>query len=535
MAEIPRDLNHVRIFDTTLRDGDQSPRPEGFKPEQFTIEDKVDIAGMLNKLGVDIIEAGFPSSSPANFEAVSAIAKLIHGPTIASLSGAVLADIDQSWRAIEPAKDKGGARLHIVLGTSPTHMYYKLEMTPDEVINAIGQSVKRAREYTDDVEFSPEDASRSDFEFMMQAILTAVDAGATTINIPDTVGYAMPWEYGHRLGEAKRRIDNYIGANVVVVSAHCHDDLGLATANTLAAVYAGIRQVEVAINGIGERAGNTSLEEIVEAIRYRPDVYSADGQPLFTRINSNYLLEASQLVERRSGLVVQRNKAIVGANAFAHKSGYHQQGIVRSRKTYEWMNATEVGQESRFVIGALSGRAGMDSRAEQLGFDTSDKEASKAIRTRVKNYADETERAVTDTELEKLIADFRGETLTDRFVLGGVEMHESNHHSQSKVIIFIDGKSYEVEGTGNGPIDAVVHAIKNATGLNIDIANYTGRSLGEGSDAKSGCVLTVKNGIQITSYAEDESVPLAAIKAYVAALNTIERSEQRKRSQIAKK
>ncbi|MBI2338458.1 2-isopropylmalate synthase [Candidatus Daviesbacteria bacterium] len=526
-----RDSNHIKIFDTTLRDGDQSPRPEGFKPQQFTFQDKVDIAAMLKKLGVDTIETGFPSSSPANFEAVSEIARIVHGPTIACLSGAVLADIDTSWRAIEPAKDIGGARLHIVLGTSPTHMYYKLEMTEDEVIAAIAKSVKRAREYTDDVEFSPEDASRSDFEFMMRAILTAVDNGATTINIPDTVGYAMPWEYGPRLGEAKRRVDNYIGKDQVVISAHCHDDLGLATANTLAAVYAGIRQVEVTINGIGERAGNTPLEEVVQAIHYRPDIYQANGRPLFTIINPNYLKETSQLVETRSGLVVQRNKAHVGANAFAHTSGYHQQGIVKHRETYEWMDPKTVGQESSFAISAQSGRAGMDSRARQLGFDTSDVEVSKGIRTKVKNYADETERAVTDTELEKIIADFKGETLINRFVLGEVEMHEVDHTSRSKITIFIDGKPHEVEEKGNGLIDAAVHAIKNATGLNIDIANYAGMSLEEGSNAKSGCTLTVKNEIKITSYAEDESVPLAAIKAYIAAVNTIDRSEQRKRCQ----
>lgn len=535
MEKLIKDPNHIKIFDTTLRDGDQSPRPEGFRPEQFTVEDKIEIAGTLNKLGVDIIEVGFPSSSVAQFEAVSEVAKVIHGPVIAGLSGAVLKDIDRTWRALEPAKDKGGARLHIVLGTSPTHMFYKLEMTPEQVLDATKQSVRRAKEYTDDVEFSPEDASRSDFEFMMQAILTAVDAGATTINIPDTVGYAMPWEYGHRLGEAKRRIDNYIGKNLVVVSAHCHDDLGLATANTLAAVYAGIRQVEVVINGIGERAGNTSMEEVVETIRYRPDLFGAEGRPLFTRVNSNYLLEASQLVERRSGLVVQRNKAIVGANAFAHKSGYHQQGIERYKGTYEWMEAGEVGQESSFIISAQSGRAGIDSRAKQLGFDTSDVEQSKAIRTQVKNYADESGRAVTDTELERIIANFKGEALTDRFVLGEVKTHELDRDSRSKVTVFIDGEPHKVEGKGNGPIDAAVHAIKNATGLDIDIANYAGGSLEEGSNAKSGCVLTVQNTIKITSkitsYEEDESVTLAAVKAYVTALNVIDRSEQRKKKE----
>lgn len=531
IERIKRDPNHVRIFDTTLRDGDQSPRPEGYRPEQFTFQDKLEIAGMLKKLGVDIIEAGFPASSPANFEAVSEIAKSIHGPTIASLSGAVLADIDKSWEAIEPAKNKGGTRLHIVLGTSPTHMFYKLEMTEDEVIDAIGQSVRRAKEYTNDVEFSPEDASRSDFDFMMRAILTAVDAGATTINIPDTVGFAMPWEYGHRLGEAKRRIDKFIGKDLVVVSAHCHGDLGVATANTLSSVYAGTRQVEVTINGIGERAGNAPLEEVVEAIRYRSDLFRADGRPLFTRINSNYLKEASQLVEARSGLVVQRNKAIVGANAFAHKSGYHQQGIDRYKGTYEWMDAAEVGQESSFVISAQSGRAGIDSRAKQLGFGTSNVEVSKKIRTKVKDYADESERAVTDIELERIIADCKGEILINRFILGEVEMHELDHDSRSKVNIFVDGELHEVEGKGNGPIDAAVHAIKNTTGLDIDIANYVGRSLGEGSDAKSGCTLTVQNSIKITSYAEDESVPLAAVKAYVAALNTIDRSIQRKGKQ----
>ncbi|MFA5933143.1 MAG: 2-isopropylmalate synthase [Microgenomates group bacterium] len=524
-----RDPNHVIIFDTTLRDGDQSPRPEGFKPEQFTVQDKLEIAGMLNKLGVNVIEAGFPSSSPANFEAVSEIAKTIHGPTIACLSGAVLGDIDKSWRAIEPAKGEGGARLHIVLGTSPTHMFYKLDMTEDEVVDAIRESVRRARDYTDDVEFSPEDASRSDFKFMMRAILTAVDAGARTVNIPDTVGYAMPLEYADRLGQAKQIIDNYIGKDLVVVSAHCHDDLGLATANTLAAIDKGIRQVEVTINGIGERAGNTSLEEVVEAIRYRTDFYRANGGPLFTTIDSGFLQKASQLVERRSGLVVQRNKAIVGPNAFAHTSGYHQQGIVRHRETYEWMDPNAVGQESSFAISAQSGRAGIDSRAKQLGFDTSDVEISKGIRTMVKKYADETERAVTDIELEQIIADFKGETLINKYVLGEIEMHELDHDSRSRVVIFIDGEPHEVEEKGDGLIDAAVRAIKNATGLNIDIVNCVGRSLREGSNAQFGCSLIVKNEIKITSYAEDESVPLSAIKAYVTALNTIDRSERRKK------
>lgn len=528
---IARNPNQVIIFDTTLRDGDQSPRPEGFKPEQFTIQDKLEIAGALNKLGVNVIEAGFPTSSPANFESVSEIAKSIHGPTIACLSGAVLADIDRSWRAIESAKDKGGARLHIVLGTSPTHMFYKLEMNEDEVIEAIKQSVKRAKEYTNDVEFSPEDASRSDFEFMMRAILTAVDEGATTINIPDTVGYAMPWEYAQRLGEAKRRIDDHIGKDLVIVSAHCHNDLGLATANTLAAVSAGIRQVEVTINGIGERAGNTSLEEVVEAIRYRPDYFNTEGRPFVTTIKSNYILATSQLVEKRSGLVVQRNKPIVGANAFSHKSGYHQQGVARHRDTYEWMDAKAVGQESTFVIGAQSGRVGIDSRAQTMGFGTSDKEQSKVIRTKVKDRADETERAVTDTELERIIAEIKNEQLTDRFVLGRVDLHGYDHHSTCEGVIFIDGVAHAIKGNGNGLIDAGVHAIKEATGLNIDIANYASVSLGEGSDAKAGCALTVQNDIRITSYAEDESVDLAGVKAYVAALNTIYRSEQRKKKE----
>lgn len=528
--EIIKDPNQVLVFDSSLRDGDQATRPPGFRPEEYTLQNRLEIADMLNRLGVDIIEAGFPSSSQASFEAVSEIAKTIHGPTIAALSGAVLPAIERSWRAIEPAKDYGGARLHIVLGTSPTHMRDKLKMTPDEVVYRIGQSVRKAREFTNDVEFSPEDASRSDFKFMMRAILTAVDAGATTINIPDTVGFSVGSEYSHRLAKAKRMIDNFVGKDSVTVSAHCHDDLGMATANTLAAVHAGIRQVEGTILGIGERAGNTALEEVVTAIRVRPDYFKANGRPLFTGINPNYLMEAAELVARLSGFSVPYNKAIVGGNCFRTKSGQHLDGLVRNPNTYYFMDPKATGQRSSIVISELSGKAGAAYKAEQLGFDMSDVGFSKELIIRAKDYSTKNEVAVTDVELERMAADIKGETLTaDRFVLEKAETHEADHKSKSRLTIFIDGKPHEGKGEGNGPINAAVHAVNDATGYNLDLISYAERALGEGSDARAGCWIAVgvKDG-EITSYAEDVSTHLAAVKAYVAGLNTIDRSERRK-------
>lgn len=523
---LTRNPNQVIIFDTTLRDGFQSPGVN------VGPDDRLKVAKLLARMHVDVIEAGFPISSQENFEAVRAIALAIDGPIICGLSRARLGDIEKTWAAIEPAKGKGGARIHTFIATSEIHMRDKLKMTPEQVIVTTREAVRRAKEYTSDVEFSPEDASRSDFDFMMRVVLEAVDAGATTINIPDTVGYAQPAEYAQRIGEVKGRIDRYVGEGLVVVSAHCHNDLGLATANTLAAMMADARQVEVAINGIGERAGNTALEEVVASLRYRPDFFIVNGIPLSTRIDPSFIFEASELVEKVTGMIVQPNKAVVGRNAFVHESGIHASGVRVNNLTYEIMAPETFGdRRTKITIGAESGHSSIVGRATELGFKIEDRIG---LTQRVKEYANRTRRMVTDTELEKITADFIGEELIDMFILETVETHGSDHSSTSRVNILIDGKPYIVEASGKGPIESAVQAVKKATGLDIDIADFTSKSLYAGADAKAGVNLTVKDGIEVTAYAEDESVPLAAVRAYIAALNTIYRSEQRKKIQSIK-
>lgn len=514
--------NHVRIFDTTLRDGFQSPGVN------VGPEDRLEIANLLAKMKVDVIEAGFPISSQENYESVRAIALSINGPIICGLSRANLGDIERNWSAIEPAKTKGGARIHTFIATSEIHMRDKLKMTREQVVTRAREAVTRAKEFTSDVEFSPEDASRSDFDFMMRVILEAVDAGATTINVPDTVGYAQPLQFAQRIGEVKRRIDQHVGEGLVVVSAHCHNDLGLAIANTLAAVMAGARQVEVAINGIGERAGNTALEEIVANLLTHPDFFMVNGKPLLTQINPSFIFEASELVARVSDMVVQPNKAVVGKNAFAHESGIHSAGMMANSATYEIMRPETFGdRKTEIVIGEGSGHTAIVGRAAELGFEIEDRIG---FTKRIKEYANRVRRAVTDTELENIAADSNEEKLEDRFILGQVETHGSDHDSFSKVTISIDGNPYAMEAAGKGPIESAVAAIKKATGLDIDVADFVGKSLSEGASAKAGVSLTVQNGVRVTAYGEDESVPLAAIKAYVAALNTLDRIMKRKKT-----
>lgn len=523
--KVNRDPNRVYVFDTTLRDGNQSPvKRDGV----FTPEEKEEIARKLAKAGADIIEAGFTVSYPGDFEAISRIAKKVQGPVICSLARTVPEDIDRAWEAVEPAKYNGGARIHVFVPSSPILMEHSIKKTSEEVIAATREAVKRAKGYTDDVEFSPEDASRSSFDFMMRVIFEAIDQGATTINIPDTVGIAQPPEYAKRIGAAKRMIDQHIGRNRIIVSAHCHNDLGLATANTLAALRAGARQVEVAINGIGERAGNTALEEVTENIRNRPDFFGYRGRPLYTVMDPKCLPDLSRLVAEKSKMLVPPNKAIVGEHAHRDGSGIHQNAVIENEKSYHWMPAEEIGKSIEIVLTNQSGAKAVAKKAKETGI-TMPKKESKNLSPIVKDFMTKRRRTITHTELEKLIAEYRNEVLNDRFVLGSIEMHSVNSHSSSKVTIFIDGKQHQVEGTGKGPIDAAVCAIKEATGLDIEIESLEEASLGSGSDAKAGCVLTVKNSIQITSYAEDESVPMAAVKAYVAALNTIYRSEQRKK------
>lgn len=381
-TEKPRD--RVEIFDTTLRDGEQAPGI-ALDPDQ-----KVEIAHQLARLGVDIIEAGFPVSSPGDFEAVSRIAREVQGPVIAALARAEAGDIDRAWEALRHA-DR--SRIHIFLATSPIHMEHKLRMSPEEVLTSVKTSVTRAGEHTM-VEYSPEDATRSDPEFVIAACQTAVEAGATVINIPDTVGYATPFEYGALIARVVEEVKG--DRDDVVISTHCHNDLGLAVANSLSAVKAGARQVEGAINGIGERAGNTSTEEVVMALKVRQDTFAVD-----IGVTTEEIFESSRLVAERTGYPVQFNKAVVGRNAFAHESGIHQHGVLRHRETYEIMNPSDVGQGSSLVMGKHSGRAAFRHALDGIGAELTNGAFDKAF-ARMKEIADRSGE-VSDFQLQAIV------------------------------------------------------------------------------------------------------------------------------------
>jgi 2-isopropylmalate synthase len=389
----------VRIFDSTLRDGEQAP---GIA---LSADQKVAIAAQLARLGVDIIEAGFPVSSPGDFEAVTRIAREVGGPTIAALARADASDVDTAWEAIRAAADP---RIHVFLATSPIHMEHKLRMTPEGVMAAVKRNVARARDYTDNVEYSPEDATRSEPDFVVAVCQAAVDAGATTVNIPDTVGYATPGDFAALIARIVREVKG--GRDDVVVSAHCHNDLGLAVANSLAAVQAGARQVEGAINGIGERAGNTSIEEVVMALRVRQDAYGVE-----VGVTTEEIQEASRLVAEHTGYPVQYNKAVVGRNAFAHESGIHQHGVLRKRETYEIMDPHSVGVNgSSIVIGKHSGRAAFKHALDRIGTELSPPAFERAF-TRMKEVADRSGE-VPDWQLRTIV----DEVVTGMEVLEGV-------------------------------------------------------------------------------------------------------------------
>jgi 2-isopropylmalate synthase len=391
--------DRVRIFDSTLRDGEQAPGI-ALDPDQ-----KVAIAAQLARLGVDIIEAGFPISSPGDFRAVTRIAQEVQGPTIAALARAQAEDVDRAWEAIQHASDP---RIHVFLATSPIHMQHKLRMNEEEVITTVKANVGRARDHTENVEYSPEDATRSDPDFVVAVCQAAVEAGATTVNIPDTVGYATPNDYGVLI---RRVVDEVkAGREDVVVSAHCHNDLGLAVANSLAAVEAGARQVEGAINGIGERAGNTSIEEVVMALRVRADAYGVG-----VGVTTEEIYETSRLVSEQTGYPIQFNKAIVGRNAFAHESGIHQHGVLRERTTYEIMDPMAVGMGSSvIVIGKHSGRAAFRHSLDQLGIETSDAVFETSF-AKMKEVADRTGE-VTPDQIRAIVE----EVVTGIEVLDGV-------------------------------------------------------------------------------------------------------------------
>jgi 2-isopropylmalate synthase len=493
----------VRIFDTTLRDGEQSP---GISLNR---QEKLEIAHQLARLGVDIIEAGFPITSPGDFEAVQAIAREVEGPVICGLARTSKQDIDAAWNAV---KDSARPRIHTFIATSDIHIERKLQTTRADVIGQARAAVAQAREYTDDVEFSPEDGSRSDVEYMAEVIQVALDEGATTINVPDTVGYTMPREYAAMFDELYRLVP---GLRDVVVSVHCHDDLGLAVANSLAGLEAGCRQVEGAINGIGERAGNASLEEIVMLLRTREPSLG-----LWTGIDTTEIARTSRLVSRLSGYQVQPNKAIVGRNAFAHEAGIHQDGVLKERTTYEIMDATTVGLRSNsLVLGKHSGRHALRDALEEMGFQLDGQALNTAFK-RFKEIADR-KKQVTAMDLEALVTDELREEIPG-YTLEWFEVEASSRrppHARVSVTL-PDGGSAEGSFTGDGPIDAVFRAINAAAGVEAQLGEFTIGAVTEGQDALGEVSVVVEvAGMSGAGQGVSTDIIDAAARAYVRALS----------------
>jgi 2-isopropylmalate synthase len=500
-------MDQVRIFDTTLRDGEQSP---GIS---LDVAEKLEIAEQLARLGVDIIEAGFPIASDGDFEAVEAIAKTVHGPVIAGLSRTPFKDVDRAWEAVRHAAKP---RIHVFIATSKIHIEKKLRMTPDQVKGEAAAAVARARGYVEDVEFSPEDGYRSDPDFMCEVCQIAVDNGATTLNIPDTVGFAVPDDFGRLI---RYVIDNVKGD--FIVSTHCHDDLGLAVANSLAGVANGARQVECAMNGLGERAGNAALEEIVMAIKTRSDYF--DGATV--NVRTEELARTSRLVSRLTGYHVQYNKAVVGRNAFAHESGIHQHGVLSDRATYEIIDASTVGQEAaQIVLGKHSGRHAFSDTLEKMGIHVHG-DALNAAFVRFKELADK-KVEITEADLEAIVAEELGTGVIHRYTVQELELHGGTTAQPSARVVLADtdGGKLDATGTGDGMIDAAIAAIAKATGVEGSLGNFQVSSVTGGSDALGAVTVTVEaEGRKVTGRGVATDVVEASARAYLNAVNKIVR------------
>ncbi len=509
----PRDpADRVLIFDTTLRDGEQSPGISLNKQE------KLEIAHQLARLGVDVIEAGFPITSPGDFESVQAIAREVEGPIVCGLARTSKQDIEAAWNAV---RDAQRPRIHTFIATSDIHIERKLQTTREDVIGQVRAAVAQAREYTEDVEFSPEDGSRSDVAYMAEVIQVALDEGATTINVPDTVGYTMPTEYRAMFEELYRLVPDL---REVTVSVHCHDDLGLAVANSLAGLEAGCRQVEGAINGIGERAGNASIEEVVMLLHTREPSLG-----LWTGIETTEIARTSRLVSRLTGYPVQPNKAIVGRNAFAHEAGIHQDGVLKERTTYEIMDATTVGLRSNsIVLGKHSGRHALRKALEEMGFEVNGQALNLAFK-RFKEIADR-KKQVTAMDLEALVTDeLRDEELQGGYQLEWFEVESSSRRSpHAKVGVTLpDGSSVMGDFIGDGPIDAIFQAINAATATNPVLSEFTIGAVTEGQDALGEASVVLELG-GATGAGQGVSTDIidAAARAYVRALSVaLARSE----------
>lgn len=495
------------IFDTTLRDGEQSPGAS------MTKDEKVRIARQLERLKVDVIEAGFAASSEGDFEAIKAIAGLIKDSTVCSLSRANERDIARAAEALAPAARK---RIHTFIATSPLHMEKKLRMTPDQVFDQARKAVRFARQFTDDVEFSPEDGSRSDMDFLCRVIEAVIDEGATTINFADTVGYGVPELYGNMLKTLRERIPN---ADKAVWSVHCHNDLGMAVANSLAGVMiGGARQVECTINGLGERAGNTALEEIVMAVRTRQDYFN-----LAVGVDAAQIVPTSKLVSQITGFMVQPNKSVVGANAFAHASGIHQDGVLKARDTYEIMRAEDVGwSANKIVLGKLSGRNAFKQRLEELGIALESETEINAAFARFKELADR-KSEIFDEDIMALVTDEQQSHGNEHYRFVSLSQHsETGERPAAKVVFSIDGKETTCEGQGNGPVDATVNAIESRAASGAELLLFSVNAITTGTQSQGEVTMRLsKSGRIVNGVGADPDIVVASAKAYLAALNKL--------------
>ena len=503
--------SRIVVFDTTLRDGEQSPGAA------MTKEEKVRVARQLERLGVDVIEAGFAAASPGDWEAVHEIAQTITESTVCSLARAVENDIRKAGEAIAPAPKK---RIHTFIATSPIHMEHKLKMKPKQVVEAAVKAVKIAKEYTDDVEFSCEDALRSDIGFLSKICGAVIEAGATTINIPDTVGYSVPYKTEALFREL---IAKTPGSEKVVWSTHCHNDLGMAVANSLAAVQGGARQIECTINGLGERAGNASLEEIVMALKVRHDLFGLE-----TGIDTTQIVPASKLVSSITGYPVQPNKAIVGANAFAHESGIHQDGVLKHRETYEIMSAESVGwSANRLSLGKLSGRNAFKTKLAELGIELGSEEALNAAFARFKELADK-KREIFDEDLHVLVSDEMSNLTPDRYkFISQRIVTETGELPRAEIVFSADGEEQHAEATGSGPVDAIFKAIESVvqSGAELQIYSVNAVTFGTESQGETG-VRLARNGRVANGQGADTDILAATAKAYLSALNKLEGGEK---------
>ncbi len=498
------EADRIIIFDTTLRDGEQSPGAS------MSLEEKLQVAEILDKMGVDVIEAGFPIASPGDFESVRQVAKIVKSASVCGLSRAAVKDIDRAGQAL---RDAVNPRIHTFISTSPVHMKYKLQMHADEVLEAVTDSVTHARKYTDNVEWSAEDATRTEHDFLCRCVEAAIRAGAGTINIPDTVGYTVPEEMYALIDMLRERVS---GAEKIVFSTHCHNDLGMAVANSLAGVRAGARQVECTINGLGERAGNAALEEVVMAINTRNDVL-----PYWSNIDPTFITRASRLVSAVTAFPVQPNKAIVGRNAFAHESGIHQDGMLKNTQTYEIMTPESVGlKESSLVMGKHSGRHAFREKLKDLGYELAEDDFQDAFR-RFKDLADH-KKHVYDEDIEALVDDQVATAREAIKVVALTVIAGTGGPQKATITLDVEGHHETREATGEGPVDSIFNAIREVVPHNGRLALYEVSAVTAGTDAQAEVMVRLAgDGRTVTGRSADQDTMVASARAYVSALNKL--------------